>query len=93
MALCVKRCRGRVCDSQAAEFKLSPYRRANYDALIETMHHIDSKEDDELVGFQATTPEQVRNTVEYMKMYRLGVFANLPPDGRYDGTGREADGD
>ncbi len=84
---------GALLASQAAEFKLSPYRRANYDALIETMHHIDSKEDDELEGFQANTPEQVRNTVEYMKMYRLGVFANLPPDGRYDGTGREAHGD
>ena len=70
--------------SQMTEFRLSPFRRLTYDTMIEYIYDIDNKEDEDLSVFQANTPSQVRNTIESMKKYRLGIFYYLPADGRYD---------
>ena len=44
------------------------------DKLIEIMLNIDNYSDDDLAGFQAQSPQQVREGVEIMKQYHLGVF-------------------
>ncbi|MDO5156766.1 MAG: hypothetical protein Q4D51_12455 [Eubacteriales bacterium] len=60
--------------SYLEEKKISPYRRMLFDSLIQNMYQIEEVSDEELISFQADNPEQVRNTVELMKQYKLGVF-------------------
>lgn len=76
-----------MCMAQLAEFRVSSYRRAYFEALIESMYDIDNKQDSELSGFQANDVSQIRETIDYMKKYRLGVFFYLPEDGRFDQSG------
>ena len=60
--------------SQKAEFHISPYRRATYETLIQYMYDIRNISDEQLISFQAGDPSYVRQTVDYMKKYHLGVF-------------------
>lgn len=70
--------------SQKTEYTISPYRRILYEDLIQNMYDIDNLADEELSAFQSENPTYVRQTILYMKMYRLGVFYNLPANGTFD---------
>lgn len=63
-----------VFSTNVKEMKMAPYRKMYDDKLIEIMLNIDNYSDDDLAGFQAQSPQQVREGVEIMKQYHLGVF-------------------
>ena len=41
------------------------------------MYTIENKDDNDLDGFQGGNPMYIRQTVYYMKLYKLGVFHNI----------------
>lgn len=63
-----------IFSTNIKEMRMAPYRKIYDDNLIEIMLDIDNYSDDDLGGFQAQFPQQVRDGVEIMKEYHLGVF-------------------
>lgn len=64
---------GIVC-ANTHEVKIQNYRKAYDDVLITMMKDIDNYTDEELGVFQAGDPQLVRNGVEIMDKYDLGIF-------------------
>lgn len=56
------------------EIKTGPYRKLYGDGLVKIMVDIENYEDSELTPFQATEEHMVRDGVELMKKYELGIF-------------------
>ena len=62
------------------EIKIQNYRKIYCDNLINMMLNIEEYSDDELAVFQAGDPNLVRDGVELMKKYKLGIFHYLEKD-------------
>lgn len=63
-----------IISTDIKEINMAPYRKIYDDNLIEIMLNIDQYADEDLGGFQAQSPQQVRDGIEIMKKYNLGVF-------------------
>lgn len=63
-----------IISTDIREIRIAPYRKEYCDNLIEMMKDIDNYTDEELAPFQASSPEMVRDGVELMRKYKLGVF-------------------
>ena len=55
------------------EYKIGPARKLYFNDLIKKMYEIETLDDEELQNFQ-DSPDAVRDGVEIMKKYKLGVF-------------------
>ena len=76
---------GVICillSAQVIEHRMSPYRRMYYENLIQQMYTLDQLPDEELANFQ-DQPANIRDAVEYMKKYHLGVFYYNRDEGSY----------
>lgn len=65
---------GGIIFSAKVEWDVAPYRKIYMENLQEMALHIDAYSDEELAGFQANSPELVRDGIELMKKYELGIF-------------------
>jgi|GEM_PF-4126281 len=65
---------GCILEADIKEVHIASNRRIYCDNLITMMENIDNYSDDELGVFQAGNPQRVRNGVNIMKKYNLGIF-------------------
>ena len=63
-----------LLSSAKAQIDFSPYMRESFQNLEVVMRNIDDYSDDELVGFQATHPEDIRYCVKFLKENKLSIF-------------------
>lgn len=64
------------------EFQIGPHRKNYQLDLVKKMQNIERYTDEELLVFQANDPDQVRQGVEIMKKYQLGIFKDIPYEER-----------
>lgn len=58
------------------EISIAPYRKQYFNNMIEKMIKIETLSDDDLADFQAD-PSDVREGINLMKEYKLGIFSNI----------------
>ena len=75
--------------SFGVETKIAKYRKAYQNNLVDMMVNIDDYFDSELSVFQANSPEQVRNGIQLMERYNLGIFKYLGRDLEISEVGSE----
>ena len=59
------------------EQQISVYRCAYFRELVNKMENIEMLPDEELNQYQANSPEMVRNGVQLMKKYHLGIYKHV----------------
>ncbi len=66
-----------IASIDAKEMYIAHHRKDYCNELITMMQDLSSYSDEELGAFQANNPQQVRDGVEIMKKYKLGIFHYL----------------